>query len=374
MLPEELRQTIYRCGKCKLCSITSYHPEEEYTPICPSGAYYKYQAFYAPGRLEVLRGILDDEIENSEGLLKAAYACTLCGACYEKCKEISSIEMNHADVFEEMRNLLVEKGYMLEVHREIAKKIADTRNAYGETAQQKYSCGNGGDTLYYIGCTSRYREPEIVDSMIAILEATGEQFSILDEELCCGSVLFRTGQKEAASELVRRNIEVIKESGARRIVFTCPGCLMTFKKNYPDMGVELLHSTQFIAEHLDDLNLKRLDMNVTYHDPCHLGRHLGIYDEPRAVLSRIADITEMGRTREQAWCCGSGGGVKSGFDDFALWSAKERIKEAKNAAGTLASACPFCKRNLVEASGEMGGEDGMKIYDIVELVKLAMEV
>jgi len=368
MRSDELKRAIYRCAKCKLCSITTFHPSSEYLPLCPSGDYYKYQAFYAPGRLEVLKGILDGEVEDTDELLRIAYGCTLCGACYEKCKEISSIDLNHAEIFEDMRTRLAGRGILPEAHREITEKVRETGNAYGETSLKTYPSGKSGDTLYFIGCTSRYREPEIIDSMITVLEAIGEEFSILDDETCCGSVLFRTGQKDAARELVERNIKAIKESGAKRVVFTCPGCMMTFKKNYPDMGVELIHSTEFIAQHLDDLKMKRLDMDVTYHDPCHLGRHLGIYDAPREILNRITNLHEMKRIREQAWCCGSGGGVKSAFDDFALWTAGERVKEAKLTADVLTSACPFCKRNLVEAS------DGMEVYDVVELVKLALEV
>jgi Fe-S oxidoreductase len=369
MGPEELKQAIYRCGKCKLCSIATYHPNENYLSICPSGEYYHYQAFYAPGRLEVLRGIMDGEIENSDGLLKVAYACTLCGACYEKCRKISSIEQNHTEIFEEMRNLLVEKGCMTDAHCDIVEKVSKTGNAYGAPALQDYGHGKPEDTLYFIGCTSRNREPEIVDAMIAVLEASGEKFHIFGDETCCGSVLFRTGQHEAAGIQVERNTRAIKESGVKRIVFTCPGCLMTFRKNYPDLGVELLHSTEFITQCLNRLPLKKLDMNVTYHDPCHLGRHLGIYNEPREILNRITNMHEIKRKREQSWCCGSGGGVKSAFDDFALWSARERISEAKEAARILTSACPFCKRNLVEAA-----DGSMEIYDVVELVKLALEV
>ncbi|MDO8874078.1 MAG: heterodisulfide reductase-related iron-sulfur binding cluster [Methanoregula sp.] len=368
MRSEELKRAIYRCGKCKLCSITTFHPARDYLPLCPSGTYYKYQAFYAPGRLEVLRGILDEEVGNTGELLKIAYGCTLCGACHEKCKEISSIDLNHAEIFEDMRNRLVGRGILPEAHREITERVRETGNAYGVTTKKTYPSRRSGDTLYFIGCTSRYREPEIMDSMIAVLEAIGEEFSILDDETCCGSVLFRTGQRDAARELVERNIRAIEESGAKRLVFTCPGCMMTFKKNYPDLGVELLHSTEFIAQHLNDLKVRHLGMNVTYHDPCHLGRHLGIYDAPREILNRIANLHEMKRTREQAWCCGSGGGVKSAFGDFALWTAGERVKEAKLTADVLTSACPFCKRNLAEAS------DGMEVYDIVELVKLALEV
>jgi heterodisulfide reductase subunit C len=110
--------------KCKLCSIASFHPNTEWLPLCPSGQYYGYQAFYAPGKLEIFRAILEGEItEPSEGLLNAVYACTVCGACYEKCKQITSVELGAPELFEETRCELASKGWSLDVHTSIAKNI-----------------------------------------------------------------------------------------------------------------------------------------------------------------------------------------------------------------------------------------------------------
>ncbi len=370
---DEILSAIYHCVKCKLCSIASFHPDEEWLPLCPSGQFYGYQAFYAPGKMEIFRELLEGNIsEPSEGLLKAVYACTLCGACYEKCSKVSSVEIRLPDLFEEMRRELAEKGWALDAHRNIVDKINVTKNAYGEVGNKnRYSNKYpDADVLYFIGCTARYRVPEIADSMIAIFDKSGIRYQVMEDEWCCGSVLLRTGQKEAAETLIAHNMDEIKASGAKTVVFTCPGCLSTFRHNYPDMGVELLHSTEFLAK-LGINVAENRDKKVTYHDPCHLGRDLGIYEEPRAVLTKVASITTMKREREQAWCCGSGGGVKSAFDDFALWCATERLKEAREAgAESLVSACPFCKRNLKEAAEKEG--EGMEVYDIVELVNEAL--
>jgi len=368
---EEILSAIHHCVKCKLCSIVSFHPNAEWLPLCPSGLYYGYQAFYAPGKMEIFRAILEGEItEPSDGLLNAVYACTVCGACYEKCKQITSVEMGAPELFEEMRSELASKGWILDAHKSIEDKIKETKNAYGE--KYEYNAGTtdqNADVLYYIGCTARYRVPEIADAMLGIFDKLGLKYHVMGEEWCCGSVLFRTGQVESAEELVAHNIEGIKRSGAKTVVFTCPGCMKTFEKNYPDMGVELLHSTQFLTR-LETMNLKKKDLKAAYHDPCHLGRDLGIYEEPRAVLNEVADVKAMKREKEQAWCCGSGGGVKSAFDDFALWSATERLKEAKEAgAEALVSACPFCKRNLKEAAEK----EELEVYDVVELVNRCLE-
>jgi Fe-S oxidoreductase len=368
---EEILSAIYHCVKCKLCSIASFHPNAEWLPLCPSGQYYGYQAFYAPGKMEIFRAVLEGEItEPSEGLLKSVYACTVCGACYEKCKQITSVELGAPELFEEMRSELASKGWILDAHKSITERIKETKNAYGERYEYKTeTTDRNADVLYYIGCTARYRVPEIADAMLGIFDKLGLKYQVMGEEWCCGSVLFRTGQVEAAKELVAHNVEEIKKSGAKTVVFTCPGCMKTFAKNYPDMGVELVHSTQFLTR-LGNINLKKREMKAAYHDPCHLGRDLGIYEEPRAVLSEVADIKPMKREREQAWCCGSGGGVKSAFDDFALWSATKRLKEAKEAgAEALVSACPFCKRNLKEAAEK----EEIEVYDVVELVNRCLE-
>ncbi|MEA1998208.1 MAG: heterodisulfide reductase-related iron-sulfur binding cluster, partial [Euryarchaeota archaeon] len=195
---EEILSAIHHCVKCKLCSIASFHPNAEWLPLCPSGQYYGYQAFYAPGKMEIFRAILEGEItEPSEGLLNSVYACTVCGACYEKCKQITNVELGAPELFEEMRHELASKGWSLDVHKSIAEKIKETKNAYGEKYEYKAESSEASaDVLYYIGCTARYRVPEIADAMLGIFDKLGLKYQVMDEEWCCGSVLFRTGQVE----------------------------------------------------------------------------------------------------------------------------------------------------------------------------------
>ncbi len=172
---EEILSAIHHCVKCKLCSIASFHPNAEWLPLCPSGQYYGYQAFYAPGKMEIFRAILEGEItEPSEGLLNSVYACTVCGACYEKCKQITNVELGAPELFEEMRHELASKGWSLDVHKSIAEKIKETKNAYGEKYEYKAESSDANaDVLYYIGCTARYRVPEIADAMLEIFDKLG---------------------------------------------------------------------------------------------------------------------------------------------------------------------------------------------------------
>ncbi|CAD6494015.1 MAG: Lactate utilization protein A [Candidatus Argoarchaeum ethanivorans] len=369
MTEQEMLRAISHCFKCRLCSIADFHGSgEKWLELCPSGSYYGFNSFYSPGRLELLREILTGEInEKTEMLMKVAFGCQVCGACYERCKEVSKVELDNAKLFEELRAILADKGWILEAHTKIKEHIDETNNAYGVSEKVEYST-TGSDVIYFVGCTARYREEDISKSMIKVLDASGVGYTVLADEWCCGSTLLRTGQVSAIERLVTHNVEKIKKIGAKTMVFTCPGCLKTFKETYPDMGIELLHASEYINMLIDEgrLNPKNLNTSMPYHDPCHLGRHLGIYDAPRETLKRIGvKIEELPRNRANAWCCGSGGGVKSGFPDFAKWTADERVSEIrKTGFDVVASACPFCKRNLQDS--------GMKVFDLAELVSQSL--
>jgi len=175
--------------------------------------------------------------------------------------------------------------------------------------------------------------------------------------------------------MMRHNVEEIKKLGVEKVIFSCAGCYRTFKKDYPAHGVELGFEVQHISEFLADLvkegkiSFKELDLSVTYHDPCHLGRHLGVYQAPRNVIQAIPKVklVEMYRNRFNAWCCGAGGGVKSGYKDLALETADERIAEAKE-TGTkvLVTACPFCELNLKDAV--KAKQENLEILDLTELL------
>ena len=220
--------------------------------------------------------------------------------------------------------------------------------------------------LYFKGCTARERLDSISNSTEEILKQANIDYEVLDNENCCGSVLLRTGFKEDAKELMSKNI---KDFENKTIVTSCAGCYKTLKEDYKDiLGVDLdvIHISQLI---LDLINQNKLnlesgnDLNVTYHDPCHLGRHAGVYEAPREVIKNIAELTEMKNNKEQSRCCGSGGGVKSAYGDLANSIATLRIEEAEDTnADLIVTACPFCKLNLSDNS------DNLEVLDLSEFV------
>jgi heterodisulfide reductase subunit D len=236
-----------------------------------------------------------------------------------------------------------------------------------------------GDVLYFVGCTAAYGMQDMAKSTVDVLVAAGVEFAVLSDEHCCGSFPLRIGETGVARELAAHNANKFGESGAKVIVTSCPGCSNTMKNDYPRMGVRLgadvKHTCEFLAELVRDGKLKfaGYKKKVTYHDPCHLGRHTGVYDEPREVLAAIPglELVEMKRTREFAYCCGAGGGVKSAYPEWALDTAMERVREAmETGAEVLITACPFCERNFRDAVDHMGVK--MEVVDLVELAaKLA---
>lgn len=198
--------------------------------------------------------------------------------------------------------------------------------------------------IYFRGCTAREKETDISRATEKLLKLADIEYHILDDEKCCGSVLFRTGFEDEALEQISKNTEVFKDE---LILTSCAGCYKTFKDDYDD--VDVIHISQLIDDLIKNkkLNFSKKDLNVTFHDSCHLGRHSNVFDSPRDVIKAVANLVEMESIRENSLCCGAGGGVKSAYPEIASEMAKSRINQARDTGcETLITACPFCKLNL----------------------------
>lgn len=212
--------------------------------------------------------------------------------------------------------------------------------------------------LYFRGCTAREKQTDIAEATERLLEIAGVDFHTLDDEKCCGSVLLRTGFIDEAQNQIKKNTETLK---GQKIITSCAGCYKTLKEDYE--GLDVIHISQLLDELIRDgkLNFSKMDLNVTYHDSCHLGRHCNVYDEPRNVIQSVADITEMENIRENSLCCGAGGGVKSAYPEIANQMASLRIAQAKETGcKTLVTPCPFCKLNLEN--------DDIEVVDLTEFL------
>jgi heterodisulfide reductase subunit D len=231
---------------------------------------------------------------------------------------------------------------------------------------------------YFAGCMATYRLPSIAEATIKILKHTGLEFIMLGEdEWCCGSVTFRTGFVDDGLKMARHNVDALKAAGVTRVVTACAGCFRTLSMDYPEMlgeemPFEIIHFPSLLKELIEEGKLKfpkGEKVSVTYHDPCHIGRHMGIYDDPREALKAIpgVELKEMHKNRGNASCCGAGGGVRSTNRDLARGAAEIRLKEAgETGAEVLTTACPFCTFNLRE--GVERGESNLEMLDFPEFV------
>jgi heterodisulfide reductase subunit D len=221
-----------------------------------------------------------------------------------------------------------------------------------------------------------YREQAIAKTTIDLLKKAGIEFTMLgEEEWCCGSVMLRTGNKDVAQEMAEHNIAAFKKAGADTVITSCSGCFKTIKSDYEKLAGSQDYEVKHVLELIKDLIVEgkltfpEVKMKVTYHDPCHLGRHSEMYDIPREVLKSIQglELIEMERNRENARCCGAGGGVSSAYKDLSNQMADDRIEDAeKTGAEVLTSACPFCTHQLRLAAERK--ESKMKVLDITELL------
>jgi Fe-S oxidoreductase len=200
-----------------------------------------------------------------------------------------------------------------------------------------------------------------------ILDAAGVKYRVLGEdEWCCGSVMRRTGHLDAADGLRDHNVNEFKKAGIKTILASCSGCYRTLKEEYEMEGVEVLDVTEFVDRLMEqgNLNIEKSEDLVTYHDPCHLGKHMKVFDPPRRVLDRIATLVEMEHCRENSLCCGAGGGVKSLNNNLATNIAKKRVEEAKaTEAQMVITPCPFCRTNLTDVA-----DGSLPVVDFAEYV------
>lgn len=227
-------------------------------------------------------------------------------------------------------------------------------------------------TLYFVGCTTAHVYTETGQAMKKILDAVNIEVKILKEEPCCGGVLFMIGQMGEAIKKVKENIAFLKSHNIGKIIVNCPECYKTFREDYPrvgkDFNIPVQHSTQVIAQLIKEGKLqltKEVPIKATYHDSCHLGRHTGIYDEPRFIIQSIPGIKfkEMEMSKEHAICCG--GPIREPFIELRNQMSLSNLNISKRLRN-IVTACPTCYYNLDGVSQLF--EHKVKVIKLIDLV------
>lgn len=354
-----------RCGCCKdECPMYSEILEESISP---------------KGRNMLVHALLTGVVEPDERAVRIAYSCLLCKRDEHSC----TAELKNADATEALREYLLSRGaQLLPEHQMLAKSLENYGNPWQEPRSSRRRWAKGlkdkkvipgkTETLFYVGCTYSL-DRTLVDgprALAHLLECAGEDYGLLlDEELCCGSTVKRLGNAKLFEELRKENERRLRDTGVRKIVTACAGCYKTLRQDYGRLSedLQILHSTEYLSELVlsGKLKFRTADISVTYHDPCHLGRHTEVYDAPRALLRAIPglQLREMRASRELARCCGGGAGVKTAYPEISQKAAIRRVREAEETgASALVTSCPFCMQSLKAAAQSIGSP-----VDVVEM-------
>jgi Fe-S oxidoreductase len=356
-----------RCFQCGLCDV-----------VCP------WNRVTTFSMRKIVRqaafGMTDIESED-------IWRCTTCGRCPQHCpRDVQQIESGVA-----LRRIATEYGVFpkgVQPIRTVRGSLVGEGNTLGEERAKRgdwakglsvESFAEGMDLLYFPGCYPSYdpRSKKVAVATATILKKAGVDFGILGpQENCCGESIRKTGDEEVFKRLARDNIKTFVDNGVKKILVSSPHCYHTFKNEYPDFMVhfEIIHMSQLLAELIREgrLELKgEYPKKVTYHDPCYLGRHNGIYDEPREALKRVSglELMEMPDCRVDSLCCGGGGGrvwmeTQKGerFSDL-------RIEQAVDlGAEILATSCPYCITMFEDSRVTMGMDEQIEVKDITEII------
>ena len=342
-----------RCGCCKdQCPMYSEIVEESISP---------------KGRNLLIRAVCNGVLEPDERAVRIAYSCLLCRRDEYDC----SAKLKNADAAEAFREYLVDRGVPpLKEHEPLVKSLENYGNPWQESRaarkrwarELKGKMANPGKTkvLFYVGCTFALDRSlqETPKALAHLMDIAHEDFGLLlDDEVCCGSTAKRIGQRALFEKLQKENESKIRSLSVKTVVTACAGCYKTLKQDYPGLAkdVEILHSTEYLSRLIQSgkLAFKGTGLTVTYHDPCHLGRHAEVYDAPREILKAIPGlkVIEMRNSREKARCCGGGAGVKTAYPEISGKAALHRLREAeRTGADAIVTTCPFCVQTLRAAA------------------------
>jgi len=364
-------EAFKRCFQCGLCDV-----------VCP----WNRVITFSMRRIVRQATFGLTEIESED-----IWRCTTCGRCPQQCpRDVQQIESGVA-----LRRIATEYGVFptpVKPIRTVRAGLVGEGNPFGEERKERADWAKGlsvktftegMEILYFPGCYLSYdpRLKKVAAATANILNRAGVDFGILGEkESCCGESIRKTGDEEVFKRLARENIKTFIDNGVKKILVSSPHCYHTFKNEYPEFMVdfEVVHISQYLCELMNEGRLeltKAYGKKVTYHDPCYLGRHNGIYDEPRKALIKVPglELNEMPESRKDSLCCGGGGGriwmeTPKGerFSDLRLDQAVEVGAEE------LVTCCPYCITNFEDSKLNLEDGETIEIKDITEIIQEAI--
>jgi len=386
MVLEEVKEWLYGCTHCGTCKDVL----NLFVPACPAGERYQLESYFPSGKMLIARAVSNGILTlEDDDIRERIYACTGCLSCEQQCGIY-----HHQHIFEIVQLLRAEAvtlGCLNPAYMIMVESLKNDDNVFGKPKAERADWAKDidikdisqdkADVAYHTGCMLSFDKElrDIPRSAIKLLQSAKVDVGIMGmEESCCGGRAYETGYLGEFTKYAEHFLETFNSLGVSKVVTSCSDGYSTFRNLYPKVNTErkfdVLHMVEYLDQLINEGKLKftrEVPMKVTYHDPCHLGRHLGddgLYEPPRNVLKSIPgiEVVEMERNRENAWCCGAGAGVSQANPELALWTANERLKEAKaTGAAALVTSCPWCERNFKDAIKEYGEE--IEVYDIAEV-------
>jgi glycolate oxidase len=328
---DEMNVCTY-CGYCKV--------------VCPTFNETLWDSKSARGRVLVSYGVLHGDIPIDESTVDALYSCTMCRDCYRRCPS----KVHVPEIVKAARADLVCAGMATAIQEGVIDNIRKTGNIFGDT--EILIEPQEGDVPLFIGCQYLSR-PNQTKRYIKLLEKLGIKPRIVPE-ICCGYPMEALGFREEFEEHKRKLTELFPY---KECITLCPTCTAYFREEY---GINARHVLEVFLEKAPETHL---DMKVTYHDPCDLSRGIGLYNEPRELLSRLGvEVVEMKQNKNLSRCCGAGGGILMYDPDMADALGKTRVRQAiATGAETLVTACATCEAALKKAAAALDEEGAGKV-------------
>ena len=380
----EFADILHRCFRCGYCKFPNNYQDFN----CPSYSKFRFETYSPGGRMWLLRAWLNGEMKSSARLAEILFSCATCGNCVEHCV-FPKFKDDILHVFLAAREEMVNQGTVPPAVRDYLKTLQVHGNPYKlpRLEREKWKHGlnlesySGQEYLFHAGCVGSLDERGIkmARSVAGLLKKLGVSLGTLGiEENCDGNEALALGEKGVFQSLVEKNLQSFQRLGVKKVITLTPHAYHAFKNDYPKDAypLEVFHYTQILSAQAKKLSALPTpsSFRVTYHDPCYLGRHNKEYQAPRKILKSISglQLLEMGRAKENAFCCGGGGGnfftelLGSGAES----PARARVREAADTnASVLAVACPNCAKMLDDAVKSENLEEKIVVKEISEIIQ-----
>lgn len=379
------------CQSCvEVCPAVKASKDHELGALYRMKGLKKIMADRSPGLLKKILGRKELTAEEWDAFSQTVFKCTLCGNCQEVCP----VGIHLKDIWMSLRKDLVDSEHFPAKINMIKDNLEESKNVFNEDNEERAEwvedldeypddlyCKDQADVVYFTGCTAAYFPvaQKIPVALAEIMEHAEVSFGLMGEdEWCCGFPLMGAGLPELAQGFADHNLDAVSDRCAKDVILACPSCYAQWIEHYDykAKGLNIYHATQYLNKIIKEgkLKFKELDMTVTYHDPCDLGRTMREYDAPREVIAALPGVkfVELPKNKENCDCCGGGGNLEMIDAELSTNIAKAKVEEAvSTGADAVVTSCQQCVRTMLTYAKR--NKVKLQVMDITQLVRKALD-